>query len=167
LVPTIEDAQKNGVDITGLNTLVLAEVDAANQPGIYSISLTDAILAGAGVTAVAGDIIEMYLDAPGGASAPAVFKFVVREKINEDLSTELAAVDAKIDIIDTNVDDIETLLNDGTNGLAAIKTAIDTVDGVVDGNATALNDIQGAGFATGTDSLEAISERVFPGGTVI
>lgn len=78
----------------------------------------------------------------------------------------LAAIKSAIDAAQADIDLIQAELASGTYGLAAIKTALDTKASQTSVNAiqTDVDDIQGAGFATGTDSLKAISERVYTGG---
>lgn len=155
LVVLIEDAQKNGVDITGLNGLVLIEVDSLNQPGLYRINLTDAILIGANVLATPGDVLELYINGQGaGNSAPAVHKFRATAKDLDDLSSEIGVVSGKIDVVDGVVDDIlvdtadmqprvidtQSKVTDNkgniesvTFGLSALKALIDAVQSTVNG----------------------------------
>jgi len=155
IVVHIIDAQKNGVDITGLNALAFTEVDAVNQPGIYRINLTDAVLTGVNVTAVKGDVIEIFINGlSGGNSAPVAFKFTVTEETLDSIATRQTSIESKVDIIDTNVDDIlsdtedmqprvvdieidvdanRTTLESGISGLDALKALIDAVQSSVDG----------------------------------
>lgn len=101
----------------------------------------------------------------------------IQAKIN-DGTFGLSALKDLIDIIDAVVDSNNALLTDGTNGLAAIKAelvgkasqaSIDSLQLDVDGLSTqaSVDDIQGVGFATGTDSLVQISARLFSGGSAI
>lgn len=73
--------------------------------------------------------------------------------------TKIDGVETKIDTIDTNVDDIETIVSSGVHGNAALKTLIDNLQTDVTAIDTDLTNIQGSGFATGTDSLKALSDR--------
>lgn len=99
----------------------------------------------------------------------------IQTKIN-DATYGLAALKILIDVIDTNVDDIEALLNNGTFGLAALNTAIGTrasqtsvnaIQADVDALQVDTADIKGVGFATGTDSLKQLSDRLYYGGRAV
>jgi len=84
-----------------------------------------------------------------------------------DIETDLANGTDGLGALKTLIDTVNTDLSNGTDGLGALKTLIDAVDAVVDlilvdtGTTldTKLDDIQGATFVTGTDSLEAIRDR--------
>jgi hypothetical protein len=151
--------QVNGVDNVTLNATTFTEVDAVNQPGIYRLNLTDALL-GTTASVVPGDVVQIFIDDQAAPSTPAVFKFTATEHTLDTLNTTLGTIDGKIDTIDTVVDSIQV-------DTTSIETKVDTVDTVVDSNATEIGLMQGGGFATGTDSLEQISSRQFFGGTAI
>lgn len=92
----------------------------------------------------------------------------VQTKIN-DATYGLSALRDLLDIIDPNVASIKSDVENATYGLAAIKTALDlkASQASVDAVDTSLTDAKGAGFATGTDSLKAISDRVYTGGKAV
>lgn len=82
----------------------------------------------------------------------------------------LANLKALIDVIDGVVDANNTELTSGVSGLAALKTILDTKASQVsvDAVTTILNsDVKGTGFNNATDSLAAVSSRVFYGGTAV
>ncbi len=89
----------------------------------------------------------------------------IQQKINNG-TYGLAALRNAIDAAQLDLDAIQAELASATYGLAAIKTAVDTKasQASVNNIQADVDDIQGAGFATGTDSLKAISERVYTGG---
>ncbi len=70
-----------------------------------------------------------------------------------------AAGGLDLDALNTNVNDIETDLANGTDGLGALKTAIDTVDTVVDGIQTDLSN--------GTDGLGALKTLIDAVDTIV
>lgn len=150
----IVDAQKNGVDITGLNGLGFAEVDGSNQPGVYRLNLTDALLIAANVLAVKDDIIQLYInDTAVGLVAPAIVKFQVHEETEDSIFDLIEVVEGKVDTIDgivdtilvdtadmqprivdieTDVDANRTTLESGTFGLSALKDLIDSMQTTID-----------------------------------
>jgi len=81
-------------------------------------------------------------------------------------TNSLANIEDKIDIIDTNVDDIETDLGNATDGLGALKTLIDTVntdlangtDGL--GALKTLIDTVNTDLSNGTDGLGALKTLI-------
>lgn len=92
----------------------------------------------------------------------------IQTKVN-DATYGLAALKALIDILDTNVDSVKADVENATYGLAALRTTLDTKASQASVTAvdSSLTDAKGAGFATGTDSLKAISDRVYTGGKAI
>jgi len=89
----------------------------------------------------------------------------IQQKINNG-TYGLSALRNAIDAAQLDIDAILAELASATYGLSAIKTAVDTKASQTSVNniQTDVDDIQGAGFATGTDSLKAISDRVYTGG---
>lgn len=89
----------------------------------------------------------------------------IQQKINNG-TYGLAALRNAVDAAQLDIDAILAELASGVYGLSAIKTAVDTKASQASVNAiqTDVDDIQGAGFATGTDSLKQISSRVYTGG---
>lgn len=89
----------------------------------------------------------------------------IQQKINNG-TYGLSALRSAIDAAQADIDLIQAELASGTYGLSAIKTAVDSK-----ASQTSVNNVQsdvaaikGTGFATGTDSLKAISDRVYTGG---
>jgi hypothetical protein len=153
--------QVNGVDNATLNGQTFTEVDAVNQPGMYRINLTDALMTTT-ASISPGDTVQLWIDDQSAPSTPSPFKFQAIEQgaDNSSIAATLATVDGKIDTIDTNVDSILV-------DTVSIEAKVDIIDTVVDSNATEIGLAQGAGFVTGTDSLEQISSRQFFGGTTV
>lgn len=106
----------------------------------------------------------------------AAVKLVV-DGIQTDLSNSTDGLGALKILIDA----IQTDLSNGTDGLGAIKAAVDANNLLLSdatyglsalqqlisgtgGLTTDLSDIKGTGFATGTDSLKQISDRIYAGG---
>lgn len=82
----------------------------------------------------------------------------------------LAVLKTAIDAIDVIVADNQTTLGDAGFGLAALKSAIDLKASQVSVDNVALdltNNVKGAGFSNTTDSLKAISDRIFTGGQAV
>lgn len=75
------------------------------------------------------------------------------------IEQKITSIESKIDILDTVADNTYAIVNNGTYGLAALKTLIDGITGYVDTLEASMTDIKGTGFATGTDSMKAISDR--------
>lgn len=92
----------------------------------------------------------------------------IQTKINS-ATFGLSALKDLIDILDTNVDSIKATVENATYGLANLKTVLDTKASQVsvDGIQTDVTAVKGASFDTGTDSLKAISDRVYTGGKAI
>lgn len=92
----------------------------------------------------------------------------IQTKIN-DAGYGLAALKAALDVIDSVVDDSNAILNSGTIGNQAIIDAIaltasqTSVNNII----SDLTTIKGAGFTPGEDDLQAISDRVFTGGSAV
>lgn len=78
------------------------------------------------------------------------FKVLIYETGSKVAAASVKVTAYDIESVGGDVTSIKSLV-EGASGLAAIK-------GVVDANATKLTDIQGAGFATGTDSLKQIKD---------
>ena len=78
------------------------------------------------------------------------FKVIVYENASKVAAASMKSTSYDIESVGGDVTSIKSLV-EGSSGLVAIK-------GVVDANATKLTDIQGSGFATGTDSLKQIKD---------
>jgi hypothetical protein len=86
----------------------------------------------------------------------------IQTKINS-ASYGLAAAKAVQDAIKVQTDKI----GDGTIGLAAANTLQLAIQTAVGNALTDLGLVKGTGFATGTDSLKALSDRVYSGGMAV
>jgi hypothetical protein len=107
-----------------------------------------------------GGRLDLILDARASQASvddlPTNAELATSQAAADDATlTAIAAVDAKIDIIDTNVDQIETLLGETDTDVAAIKAKTDSLTfteaGVVDANAN-VNAINGTAV-TGDGAL--------------
>ena len=93
----------------------------------------------------------------------------IQSKINS-ATYGLAALKALVDNVQTVVDANSTVLNDAGFGLAAIQSLVGTkasqvsVDNIA---ADLVNNVKGAGFNNTTDSLKAISDRIYSGGQAV
>ncbi len=99
----------------------------------------------------------------------------------DGIQTDLSNSTDGLGALKTLIDAIQTDLSNGTDGLGAIKAAVDANNLLLSdatyglsalqqlisgtgGLTTDLSDIKGTGFATGTDSLKQISDRIYAGG---
>lgn len=93
----------------------------------------------------------------------------IQTKINS-ATFGLSALKDLIDILDLNVDSTLAAVNNGTYGLSAIKTALDSKASQASVTAvqtTLDSDVKGTGFSNTTDSLKAISDRIYTGGEAV
>jgi len=123
--------RRNGVYVLGSDVTPINLVEVDN--GRYELILTAVQLGTAGGLGW----YDIYVDS-ASKSAPASAGRYIHEDDTDDLETHLTAVEAKIDIIDTNVDSIKTtvknsntILNDAGYGNANLKALIDAVQNTV------------------------------------
>lgn len=120
LTDVTANIRRNGSSVaTGV-----ALVEVAN--GRYELVLSPATLTGYG----GAGYYDFYINS-ASKSAPAVAARWILENDEDDLRAGQLAVETKIDIIDTNVDDIKSDVQSGTYGLAALKALIDSVSSSV------------------------------------
>jgi len=154
-VAKAKDIRRNGVSVA--TNVALTEISSSLMPGSYELLLTTTAL---GTYGGAGFYDVYFNSTVGGDSAPAVAVRFITENDDDDNANAISAVN-------TIVSDIQTKVNSGTYGLEALKGLIDALQVTVNTDAAALADIQGSGFLTGVDSLKAISDRIFTGGTAV
>lgn len=119
--------RRNGVSVaTGV---ALTEIGN----GRYELILSPALL----TTYGGAGYYDFYINS-ASKPAPAVSAKWILANNEDDLETHIAAVEGKIDIIDTNLDsvkvtveDTNTKVNSGSFGLAALKALIDSVQSTV------------------------------------
>lgn len=113
-----------------------------------------------------GGVLELLKGVNGVAAIKAETALIVAdtgELQSDDVPGLIASLDAVVDTVkvDTAAILLDTdIIDDGTSGL--VKIAADVANILVDTGTTLdtkIDDIQGAGFATGTHSLEAIRVR--------
>lgn len=154
-VAKCKDIRRNGVSVA--TNLALTEVSSTNNPGSYELLLSPATITGYG----GAGFYDFYFNSTtGGDSAPAVAVRVVTENDEDDNAAAIATVNVI-------TSDIQTKVNSGTYGLEALKGLIDALQATVNTDAASLADIQGVGFISVNDSLKAISDRIYSGGTAI
>jgi hypothetical protein len=126
------------------------------------------------------ELIFTFSYAVGGAATARKSTTEVITDVASDgfaLQSTLLSTQTTVNDTNTRVQDIQAKVNDGTYGLAAantlqglIKTQTDKIgDGTIGLAAlkSMLDAIEGSGFATLTDSLTAISARIYTGGKAI
>lgn len=154
-VTKAKEIRRNGVSVA--TNVSLTEIDVTNMPGSYELLLSTTTLATYGGVG----FYDVYINSTvGGDSAPAVAVRFVTLNDDDDNATAIATVNSI-------VSDIQTKVNSGTYGLSALKGLIDVLTATVNTDAATLTDIEGTGFISATDSLKAISDRIFTGGTAI
>lgn len=150
-----KEIRRNGVNVA--TNVALTEIDAVNEPGSYELLLSTTTLATYG----GAGFYDVYINSTvGGDSAPAVAVRFVTANDDDDNATAIAA-------INVITSDIQAKVNSGTYGLSALKGLIDVLQATVNTEASTLADIEGTGFISASDSLKAISDRIFTGGTAV
>lgn len=92
------------------------------------------------------------------------------QSVVNDATFGNSAIKALLDAMNAIIGDTNTVINDAGFGLAAIaadlsgKASQVSVDNIAN---DLVNNVKGAGFDNATDSLKAISDRTFSGGTAI
>jgi hypothetical protein len=126
--------EANGADVAVATGLALAEVSAANAPGVYALELTAAQLTGFGGKGV----YSAYINS-ATRNAPAVAKFEVFVNDNDDLEAILVSIESKVDTvlsnqataqadissIKTTVESTNTTVTDVNVGNANLKALLD------------------------------------------
>lgn len=119
--------RRNGVSVAA--AVALTEIAG----GRYELVLSPATLTGYG----GAGFYDFFIDS-ASKPAPAVATKWILLNNEDDLETHIAAIEGKIDIIDTNLDsvkvtveDTNTKVNSGTFGLSALKALIDSVQSTV------------------------------------
>jgi hypothetical protein len=117
--------RRNGVYVlgTGVTPLALTELDN----GRYQLILT----AAQQVTAGGAGSYQIDVDS-ASKSAPATATRIITENDNDDIITELAAIDVKVDALDAKVDIIDTNVDQALVDIAEVDAKIDVVDANVD-----------------------------------
>lgn len=128
LTDVVAKVRRNGVYVLGADVTPLALTELDN--GRYQLTLNDAQFTAAGG---AGDY-QIDVDS-ATKSAPATLVREITENDPDTIYTFLAAVDAKIDIIDANVD--QALLD-----IADVKTVVDNINSDIDNPTTGLVNIK-------------------------
>ena len=152
----VTDGATIAIDFDGITGNHLATIDTSAHADYatgseYAVRMEGTTIDGATVNAWIG---AFSIERAGGALA--LLKG----------TNSLANIEDKIDIIDTNVDDVEADLANGTDGLGALKTLIDTVntdlangtDGL--GALKTLIDTVNTDLANGTDGLGALKTLI-------
>ncbi len=108
----------------GVSAIVLAELDATNSAGEYTLTISGATLAGYG--AVAGDDIEIKIDS-ATKSAPSGIRFTATAFSTDDLDAHLVTQDTNIAAIKSDTSAIKTDLESGASSLATILSAVQAI----------------------------------------
>ena len=139
--------------------------------GVYTLTLTQgetnadrvAIIPSSSTASVVGSPIIAYTT---GGAVPAAAAGGNGGLPTVDASNHVAGsvtTDALVTTVDSVVDAVKAVTDNlpdaGELSSLATASALSTVDTVVDGLATTLTDVQGSGFDTATDSLEAVRNR--------
>ena len=129
--------RRNGVYVLGTDVTPLALTELDN--GRYQLVLTAAQI----VTAGGAGSFQIDVDS-ASKSAPATATRIITEHDEDDIITELAAIDAKIDIIDTVVDGIDTQLD-------TVEGKVDVIDSNVDQALLDIADVKTVVDSTNTE----------------
>jgi hypothetical protein len=91
------------------------------------------------------------------------------QSVVNNVTYGLAALKTLIDTINSNTDGVESELANATYGLSALRTQLDlkASQSSVNSLSSSVTSAKGAGFVEAEDSLEAISERIYTGGTAV
>lgn len=148
----LKDPDSDNIDITLVN-------QAGTDRSAYLTS---------GATAVKDDVGKYHIVVTLPDTAPEEeLIFGWDYEINSNPASRVSTTNAlkrtstELDEIETIVEDIQSVVNDPVFGNQAIKNAVNAVQAELD------NEIEGAGFNTTTDSLAAISARIYNGGRAV
>ena len=154
-VAKCKDIRRNGVSVA--TNVALTEISSTLNPGSYELLLSPATITGYGGVG----FYDFYFNSTvGGDNAPALAIRMVTENDEDDVALA-------VDSVNVIVSDIQAKVNSGTYGLSALKGLIDALQATVNTDAASLADIQGVGFISVDDSLKAISDRIYSGGSAI
>jgi len=158
---------RNGGTATAYTTPTIAELSAANMPGVYSFLLDEDMTIDSG-----DDSQEMVFHITHTGMAPVTRTIEIYRRTVTSGSTSVAqtgdsyarlgapagaSIAADIATVDTVVDGIQTDLSNGTDGLGAIKTAVDAVPTAA-ANADAVWDEATAGHVTASTFGVAVTD---------
>lgn len=147
--------RRNGVEVA--QDLSLTQVSATGSEGLYELVVSPAQLTSWG----GAGVYDFYINSTESSkSAPAIAVRYVTVNDEDDNATAISS-------INTIVSDIQSKVNNGTYGLSALQGLLNVLQTTINTTTTDLADIKGAGFISTDDSLKAISDRIYSGGTAI
>jgi hypothetical protein len=117
----------NGVEKAfAASALLLTEVDAVNQPGLYELLIPAATLTTWGVAAGQTNTISGTINS-ATKSAPAPFREEVTVANTDDIDTHLTLQDTNIAAVKADTAAIKTDLETGASSLSTILTAVQAI----------------------------------------